>query len=163
MLIKPGMCVKYNSKRRYTAQYGVVVSKKKMGKFWVVNCGYLWRKIMDEPYMDIELINLKDVISIDQIECINYIGIYSVSNIQYLLHIKTDFHEFHENIFLALLDVRERLNRIFDECYIKQDCFWEDTYRGKEKDFIKEIGDVIKILDFKDIFYFDGTINRGTN
>lgn len=163
MLIKPGMCVKYNSKRWYTAQYGVVVSKKKMGKFWVVNCGYLWRKIMDEPYMDIELINLKDVISIDQIECINYIGIYSVSNIQYLLHIKTDLHEFHENIFLALLDVRERLNRIFDECYIKQDCFWEDTYRGKEKDFIKEIGDVIKILDFKDIFYFDGTINRGTN
>ena len=163
MLIKPGMCVKYNSKRWYTAQYGVVVSKKKRDKFWVVNYGYIWRKVMKEPYMDIEIINLKDVISTDQIECINYIGIYNVANTQYLLHLKADVHEFHENIFLALLDVRERLNRIFDECYIKQDCFWEDTYRGKEKDFIKEIGDVIKILDFKDIFYFDGTINRGTN
>lgn len=86
MLIKPGMCVKYNSKRWYTAQYGVVVSKKKMGKFWVVNYEYIWRKIMKEPYMDIEIINLKDVISTDQIECINHIGIYNVANIQYLLH-----------------------------------------------------------------------------
>lgn len=160
MLIKPGMCVKYNSKRWYTAQYGVVVSKKKRGKFWIVNYGYL---IINEPYIDLELINLKDVISTDQIECINHIGIYNVANIQYLLHLKADVHEFHENIFLALWNVRERLERIFDEYYIKQDCFWEDTYKGKEKEFIEEIGDVIKISDFKDIFYFDGTINRGTN
>lgn len=154
------MCVKYNSKKWCTAQYGVVVSKKAKGKFWIVNYGYL---IINEPYMDIELINLKDVVSMDQIECINHIGIYNVANIQYLLHLKTDFHEFHENVFLALWNVRERLERIFDEYYIKQDCFWEDTYKGKEKEFIEEIGDVIKISDFKDIFYFDGTINRGTN
>lgn len=163
MLIKLGMCVKYNSKRWYTAQYGVVVSKKKMGKFWVVNYGYIWRKIMKEPYMDIEIINLKDVISTDQIECINHIGIYNVANIQYLLHLKADVHEFHENIFLALRYFHERLKRIFDEYYIKQDCFWEDTYKGKEKEFIEEIGDATKISDLKDIFYFDGTINRGTN
>lgn len=160
MFIKPGMCVKYNSKKWCTAQYVVVVSKKAKGKFWIVNYGYL---IINEPYMDIELINLKDVVSMDQIECINHIGIYNVANIQYLLHLKTDFHEFHENVFLALWNVRERLERIFDEYYIKQDCFWEDTYKGKEKEFIEEIGDVIKISDFKDIFYFDGTINRGTN
>lgn len=160
MFIKPGMCVKYNSKKWCTAQYGVVVSKKAKGKFWIVNYGYL---IINEPYIDLELINLKDVISTDQIECINHIGIYNVANIQYLLHLKTDFHEFHENVFLALWNVRERLERIFDEYYIKQDCFWEDTYKGKEKEFIEEIGDVIKISDFKDIFYFDGTINRGTN
>lgn len=163
MLIKPGMCVKYNSKRWYTAQYGVVVSKKKMGKFWVVNYGYIWRKIMKEPYMDIEIINLKDVISTDQIECINYIGIYNVANTQYLLHLKADVHEFHENIFLALRYFHERLKRIFDEYYIKQDCFWEDTYKGKEKEFIEEIADATKISDLKDIFYFDSTINRGTN
>lgn len=160
MFIKPGMCVKYNSKKWCTAQYGVVVSKKAKGKFWIVNYGYL---IINEPYMDIELINLKDVVSMDQIECINHIGIYNVANIQYLLHLKADVHEFHENVFLALWNVRERLERIFDEYYIKQDCFWEDTYKGKEKEFIEEIGDVIKISDFKDIFYFDGTINRGTN
>lgn len=149
MFIKPGMCVKYNSKKWCTAQYGVVVSKKAKGKFWIVNYGYL---IINEPYIDLELINLKDVISTDQIECINHIGIYNVANIQYLLHLKTDFHEFHENVFLALWNVRERLERIFDEYYIKQDCFWEDTYKGKEKEFIEEIGDVIKISDFKDIF-----------
>lgn len=106
MFIKPGMCVKYNSKKWCTAQYGVVVSKKAKGKFWIVNYGYL---IINEPYIDLELINLKDVISTDQIECINHIGIYNVANIQYLLHLKTDFHEFHENVFLALWNVRERL------------------------------------------------------
>ena len=116
-----------------------------------------------EPYMDIELINLKDVISTDQIECINHIGIYNVANIQYLLHLKADVHEFHENIFLALLSVHERLKRVFNEYYIKQDCFWEDIYKGKEKEFIEEIADATKISDFKDFFYFDGTINRGTN
>lgn len=163
MFIKPGMCVKYNSKKWCTAQYGVVVSKKAKGKFWVVNYGYIWRKIMKEPYMDIEIINLKDVISTDQIECINHIGIYNVANIQYLLHLKADVHEFHENIFLALRYFHERLKRIFDEYYIKQDCFWEDTYKGKEKEFIEEIGDATKISDLKDIFYFDSTINRGTN
>lgn len=160
MFIKPGMCVKYNSKKWCTAQYGVVVSKKAKGKFWIVNYGYL---IINEPYMDIELINLKDVVSMDQIECINHIGIYNVANIQYLLHLKADVHEFHENIFLALLSVHERLKRVFNEYYIKQDCFWEDTYKGKEKEFIEEIGDATKISDLKDIFYFDGTINRGTN
>lgn len=160
MLIKPGMCVKYNSKKWCTAQYGVVVSKKAKGKFWIVNYGYL---IINEPYMDIELINLKDVVSMDQIECINHIGIYNVANIQYLLHLKTDVHEFHENIFLALLSVHERLKRVFNEYYIKQDCFWEDIYKGKEKEFIEEIADATKISDFKDFFYFDGTINRGTN
>lgn len=160
MFIKPGMCVKYNSKKWCTAQYGVVVSKKAKGKFWIVNYGYL---IINEPYMDIELINLKDVVSMDQIECINHIGIYNVANIQYLLHLKTDVHEFHENIFLALLSVHERLKRVFNEYYIKQDCFWEDIYKGKEKEFIEEIADATKISDFKDFFYFDGTINRGTN
>lgn len=160
MFIKPGMCVKYNSKKWCTAQYGVVVSKKAKGKFWIVNYGYL---IINEPYMDIELINLKDVISMDQIECINHIGIYNVANIQYLLHLKADVHEFHENIFLALLSVHERLKRVFNEYYIKQDCFWEDIYKGKEKEFIEEIADATKISDFKDFFYFDGTINRGTN
>lgn len=160
MFIKPGMCVKYNSKKWCTAQYGVVVSKKAKGKFWIVNYGYL---IINEPYMDIELINLKDVVSMDQIECINHIGIYNVANIQYLLHLKADVHEFHENIFLALLSVHERLKRVFNEYYIKQDCFWEDIYKGKEKEFIEEIGDATKISDLKDIFYFDGTINRGTN
>jgi hypothetical protein len=130
MFIKPGMCVKYNSKKWCTAQYGVVVSKKAKGKFWIVNYGYL---IINEPYMDIELINLKDVVSMDQIECINHIGIYNVANIQYLLHLKADVHEFHENIFLALLSVHERLKRVFNEYYIKQDCFWEDIYKGKEK------------------------------
>jgi hypothetical protein len=160
MLIKPGMCVKYNSKRWYTAQYGVVVSKKAKGKFWIVNYGYL---IINEPYMDIELINLKDVVSMDQIECINHIGIYNVANIQYLLHLKADVHEFHENIFLALRYFHERLKRVFNEYYIKQDCFWEDIYKGKEKEFIEEIADATKISDFKDFFYFDGTINRGTN
>lgn len=50
-----------------------------------------------------------------------------------------------------------------NEDYIKQDCFWEDTYKGKEKEFIEEIGDATKISDLKDIFYFDSTINRGTN
>ena len=160
MFIKPGMCVKYNSKKWCTAQYGVVVSKKAKGKFWIVNYGYL---IINEPYMDIELINLKDVVSMDQIECINHIGIYNVANIQYLLHLKEDVHEFHENIFLALLSVHERLKRVFNEYYIKQDCFWEDIYKGKEKEFIEEIADATKISDFKDFFYFDGTINRGTN
>ncbi len=160
MFIKPGMCVKYNSKKWCTAQYGVVVSKKAKGKFWIVNYGYL---IINEPYMDIELINLKDVVSMDQIECINHIGIYNVANIQYLLHLKADVHEFHENIFLALLSVHERLKRVFNEYYIKQDCFWEDIYKGKEKEFIEEIADATKISDFKDFFYFDGTINRGTN
>ena len=33
----------------------------------------------------------------------------------------------------------------------------------KEKEFIEEIADATKISDFKDFFYFDGTINRGTN
>lgn len=160
MFIKPGMCVKYNSKKWCTAQYGVVVSKKAKGKFWIVNYGYL---IINEPYMDIELINLKDVVSMDQIECINHIGIYNVANIQYLLHLKADVHEFHENIFLALLSVHERLKRVFNEYYIKQDCFWEDIYKGKEKEFIEEIADATKISDFKDFFYFDGTINRDTN
>lgn len=160
MFIKPGMCVKYNSKKWCTAQYGVAVSKKAKGKFWIVNYGYL---IINEPYMDIELINLKDVVSMDQIECINHIGIYNVANIQYLLHLKADVHEFHENIFLALLSVHERLKRVFNEYYIKQDCFWEDIYKGKEKEFIEEIADATKISDFKDFFYFDGTINRGTN
>lgn len=160
MFIKPGMCVKYNSKKWCTAQYGVVVSKKAKGKFWIVNYGYL---IINEPYMDIELINLKDVVSMDQIECINHIGIYNVANIQYLIHLKADVHEFHENIFLALLSVHERLKRVFNEYYIKQDCFWEDIYKGKEKEFIEEIADATKISDFKDFFYFDGTINRGTN
>ena len=157
------MCVKYNSKRWYTAQYGVVVSKKKRGKFWVVNYGYIWRKVMKEPYMDIEIINLKDVISTDQIECINYIGMYNVANIQYLLRLKTDIHQFHENMLLTLRCYPERLERIFNKDYIKQNCFWEDTYRGKEEEFMGKIADAVKISNFKDVFYFDGTINRGTN
>lgn len=163
MFIKPGMCVKYNSKKWCTAQYGVVVSKKAKGKFWIVNYGYIWRKIMKEPYMDIEIINLKDVISTDQIECINHIGIYNVANIQYLLHLKADVHQFHENMLLTLRCYPERLERIFNKDYIKQNCFWEDTYRGKEEEFMEKIADAVKISNFKDVFYFDGTINRGTN
>lgn len=160
MFIKPGMCVKYNSKKWCTAQYGVVVSKKAKGKFWIVNYGYL---IINEPYMDIELINLKDVVSMDQIECINHIGIYNVANIQYLLRLKTDIHQFHENMLLTLRCYPERLERIFNKDYIKQNCFWEDTYRGKEEEFMEKIADAVKISNFKDFFYFDGTINRGTN
>jgi hypothetical protein len=48
-------------------------------------------------------------------------------------------------------------------CQIKQNCFWEDTYRGKEEEFMGKIADAVKISNFKDVFYFDGTINRGTN
>ncbi len=163
MLIKPGMCVKYNCSKRWKIEYGVVVSKKIRGDFIVMACGYLYSKIKKVPYKYMDIVNLKDVISTDQIECINYIGIYNVANIQYLLHLKADVHEFHENIFLALRYFHERLKRIFNKEYIKQNCFWEDTYRGKEEEFMGKIADAVKISNFKDVFYFDGTINRGTN
>jgi hypothetical protein len=163
MFIKPGMCVKYNCSKRWKIEYGVVVSKKIRGDFIVMACGYLYSKIKKVPYKDMDIVNLKNVVSTDQIECINYIGMYNVANIQYLLRLKTDIHQFHENMLLTLRCYPERLERIFNKDYIKQNCFWEDTYRGKEEEFMGKIADAVKISNFKDVFYFDGTINRGTN
>lgn len=165
MLIKPGMCVKYVRHTMFGDfyEYGVVISKKVRGKFAVVNCRYVGI-IKREQYIQLDVVHLRNVVSTDQIECINHMGIYTVSNIQYLLRFKVDEERFyHYNILFQLCVDRIDLFKLFDKKNLKQNCFWEEEYKFREKEFIEIITGCLKPKPRFSKIYIDGTINRGTN
>lgn len=158
MLIKPGMCVKYVYHTAFGDwyEYGVVISKKCRGRFAVVNCGYVG-VIRLKRYVHPDVVHLRDVVSTEQIECINHMGIYTVSNIQYLLRFKVDEDRFyHYNILLQLCLDRADLFKLFDKENLKQNCFWEE-------EFIEIITRCLKPKPRFSKIYIDGTINRDTN
>ena len=158
MLIKPGMCVKYVCHTAFGDwyEYGVVISKKCRGRFAVVNCGYVG-VIRLKRYVHPDVVHLRDVVSTEQIECINHMGIYTVSNIQYLLRFKVDEDRFyHYNILLQLCLDRADLFKLFDKENLKQNCFWEE-------EFIEIITRCLKPKPRFSKIYIDGTINRDTN
>ena len=165
MLIKPGMCVKYVYHTAFGDwyEYGVVISKKCRGRFAVVNCGYVG-VIRLKRYVHPDVVHLRDVVSTEQIECINHMGIYTVSNIQYLLRFKVDEDRFyHYNILLQICLDRADLFKLFDKENLKQNCFWEEEYKFREEEFIEIITRCLKPKPRFSKIYIDGTINRDTN